>query len=288
MRKVDTSTGIITTVAGNGTQGDTGDGGLANSAEITSTAVSTDLAGDLFISGTDNSHRVRKVDVNGSISNFAGDGSGGIGGSAAGANLAGAYLARVDGNGTLLIPTGKQLLEAGPQGILQFGAQGVHTTSNLMSLTLTNPGDVAIGFTSIVGSNFGNGVGIITGDFAIAPGGNCNFSATLAAGATCTLNVIFTPTATGSRSGSITLSTTAPNTPNVVQLSGTGTRSGPAAQTITFPNPGTQTFGVPPITLTATASSGLAVSYTVTSGPATVSGSKLTITGAGSVTVQAT
>ena len=61
----------------------------------------------------------------------------------------------------------------------------------------------------------------------------------------------------------------------------------PAAQTISFPNPGTQTFGVSPITLTATASSGLAVSYTVTSGPATVSGSKLTITGAGSVTVQA-
>ncbi len=46
-----------------------------------------------------------------------------------------------------------------------------------------------------------------------------------------------------------------------------------AAQTITFPNPGTQTYGVAPVTLTATASSGLAVSYTVTSGPATVSGS---------------
>jgi subtilase family serine protease len=60
-----------------------------------------------------------------------------------------------------------------------------------------------------------------------------------------------------------------------------------AAQTITFPNPGTQTYGVGTITLTATASSGLAVTYSVTSGPATVSGSTLTITGAGSVTVQA-
>lgn len=59
-------------------------------------------------------------------------------------------------------------------------------------------------------------------------------------------------------------------------------------QTITFPNPGTQTYGVAPITLTASASSGLAVSYAVTSGAATVSGSTLTITGAGSVTVQAT
>ena len=59
-------------------------------------------------------------------------------------------------------------------------------------------------------------------------------------------------------------------------------------QTITFPNPGTQTYGVSPITLTATASSGLTVSYTVTSGPASVSGNVLTITGAGSVTVEAT
>jgi hypothetical protein len=62
----------------------------------------------------------------------------------------------------------------------------------------------------------------------------------------------------------------------------------PQSQSITFPSPGNQTYGVAPITLTATASSGLAVSYTVTSGPATVSGNALTITGAGSVTIQAT
>jgi len=61
----------------------------------------------------------------------------------------------------------------------------------------------------------------------------------------------------------------------------------PQQQTITFPNPGTQTYGVSPITLTATASSNLPVTYTVISGPASVNGSTLTITGAGSVTVQA-
>jgi hypothetical protein len=61
----------------------------------------------------------------------------------------------------------------------------------------------------------------------------------------------------------------------------------PATQTITFPNPGMQTYGVSPITLTATASSGLPVTYAVTSGPATVAGSTLTITGGGVVIVQA-
>jgi hypothetical protein len=58
-------------------------------------------------------------------------------------------------------------------------------------------------------------------------------------------------------------------------------------QTITFPNPGTQTYGAAPITLTATATSGWPIAYSVISGPATISGNVLTITGAGSVTVEA-
>jgi hypothetical protein len=61
----------------------------------------------------------------------------------------------------------------------------------------------------------------------------------------------------------------------------------PQPQTITFPNPGTQTYGIPPIALMATVTSGLPVTYTVNSGPATVSGSLLTITGAGTVSVTA-
>jgi len=67
----------------------------------------------------------------------------------------------------------------------------------------------------------------------------------------------------------------------IVPIKGAGT-----AQTITFNPLSPVTYGVAPITLTATASSGLPVSYAVT-GPATVSGSTLTITGAGSVTVTA-
>jgi len=57
-------------------------------------------------------------------------------------------------------------------------------------------------------------------------------------------------------------------------------------QTITFPSPGDQTYGVLPIALTATASSGLPVTYTV-SGPATMTNSTLYIGGAGSVTIVA-
>ncbi len=59
------------------------------------------------------------------------------------------------------------------------------------------------------------------------------------------------------------------------------------AQTITFPPLANRTYGDAPISLNATASSGLPVAYSVVSGPATLSGSILTITGAGSVVVRA-
>ena len=59
-----------------------------------------------------------------------------------------------------------------------------------------------------------------------------------------------------------------------------------AAQTITFPTVGSQVFPSSPITLGATASSGLGVIYTST-GPATVSGSTLTLKGVGTVVVKA-
>jgi hypothetical protein len=61
------------------------------------------------------------------------------------------------------------------------------------------------------------------------------------------------------------------------------------AQTITFPAIPTKHPADAPFALAATSDSGLAVSYAVTSGPATVSGNTVTLTGAaGSVTIQAT
>jgi autotransporter-associated beta strand protein len=72
-----------------------------------------------------------------------------------------------------------------------------------------------------------------------------------------------------------------------VTNSGTTLTVSPINQTITFNALPNVTYGVSPIGLTATASSGLTVSYSVLSGPASVSGSTLTITGAGSVSIQA-
>ena len=60
-----------------------------------------------------------------------------------------------------------------------------------------------------------------------------------------------------------------------------------ADQTITFAALANQTYGVAPFTVGATASSGLPVSFAILSGPATVSGDTLTVTGAGTVVVAA-
>ncbi len=59
-----------------------------------------------------------------------------------------------------------------------------------------------------------------------------------------------------------------------------------ASQTITFPNPGNKTLGTPPFPLVASASSGLAVTFTA-AGSCTVSGTTLTLTALGNCNVSA-
>ncbi len=59
------------------------------------------------------------------------------------------------------------------------------------------------------------------------------------------------------------------------------------SQTITFGALGSRTFGDAPFTVSATTSAGLTVSFSIFSGPATINGNTLTLTGAGTVVVRA-
>ncbi len=71
-------------------------------------------------------------------------------------------------------------------------------------------------------------------------------------------------------------------------ISGTGTLAITGqAQTINFTGPSDQGFSSAPIALSATASSGLTVSFSLVSGPADLSGNQLSLTGVGTVTVRA-
>lgn len=73
IRKVDAA-GTITTFAGNGNSGFSGDGGQATQATITSPAgVAADRSGNVYISDTPN-HRVRRVSPNGIITTIFGTG----------------------------------------------------------------------------------------------------------------------------------------------------------------------------------------------------------------------
>ena len=59
------STGIITTVAGDGTEGFTGDGGPATSAGLSGPrAVAVDASGSIYIADPNPSNRIRKVTFN--------------------------------------------------------------------------------------------------------------------------------------------------------------------------------------------------------------------------------
>jgi uncharacterized protein (TIGR03437 family) len=71
IRKVDTG-GIITTIAGNGIQGDQGDNGPATSAEIDFvTDLAIDNSGNLYLADLFN-FEVRKIDTSGMMTDFAG------------------------------------------------------------------------------------------------------------------------------------------------------------------------------------------------------------------------
>jgi sugar lactone lactonase YvrE len=119
VRKVD-SNGIISTVAGNGTTGSGGDGGLATAAQLTlPTGITTDSSGNLFIADP-TAGRVRKVATNGIISTVAGGGAAvGDGGLATSAILTSPQGVNVDIDGSLYISGGSQTIrKVNPDGII--------------------------------------------------------------------------------------------------------------------------------------------------------------------------
>jgi sugar lactone lactonase YvrE len=104
VRKIDRS-GTITTVAGTGRAGFSGDGGPATEAKIAAGDVVFDREGNMYIADDDN-HRIRKVDKDGIIHTVAGSGKAdysGDGSEATEAALNGPSGIDFDGEGNLYI-----------------------------------------------------------------------------------------------------------------------------------------------------------------------------------------
>jgi hypothetical protein len=97
---------------------------------------------------------------------------------------------------------------------LSFPATSVGGTSAPLQVTVTNYSTVAVTLNSFVAS----------GDYAVVSLGSspCSPGTVLNPGAACTLGVTFSPTITGTITGAMTVSHSAPNGPQVVGLTGKG------------------------------------------------------------------
>lgn len=111
-------------------------------------------------------------------------------------------------SGTGIAPPG---VSFSPLYNLDFAATGVGQRSSPQTVTLTNNGGLPLNLASTV----------LTGDFSILAGSD-TCGVTLAPANACTLQVVFAPTIGGTRSGTLTISDSAPNSPQVLRLSGTG------------------------------------------------------------------
>ena len=124
IRRIDAE-GVITTIAGTGELGFSGDGGPAAEAQLTFPgALALDGSGNLYVADTRN-HRIRRIDAEGVITTIAGTGEpgfGGDGGPAAEAQLTFPGALALDGSGNLYVA------DSGNNRIRRIDAEGVITT----------------------------------------------------------------------------------------------------------------------------------------------------------------
>ncbi len=141
---------------------------------------------------------------------------------------------------------------------LAYANQPVGTTSSAQTVTLSNTGSGALNISSIA----------TTGDYAQT--NNCG--ASLGAGASCSINVSFTPTAAGTRPGALSVTDNASGSPQTVALSGSGIAVGLSPASLIFANQlvGT-TSPAQTVTLSNAGSAPLKISSIATTGDYTQS-----------------
>jgi len=277
IRRIDAVTGIITTVAGTGVAGYSGDGGPATSATLnTPFQVTVDAAGDILFADSGNSV-VRMVSAaTGNISTLVGNGTAcattpspacGDGGTANVSALSNPTGIAVDTAGNLyVVENGTNRVRkvtATPAG-LAFASTAVGATTGPQYATLENIGNE--GLTLKVPTSGANPSA--STNFAVDSSTTCpqltssSSAGSLASGSSCVLAADFTPTLAGSLTGTLVATDNSLN-------------GNPATQTIGLS--GTATAGTPAVVVTSSSNpSSYAQSTTFT---ATVSGGGVTPTG---------
>ena len=153
-------------------------------------------------------------------------------------------------------------------GSLSFSTQPIDTASAGKSVTFTNVGTTSFNITAIgiIGTN--------AGDYSQAH--TCGIS--LAANASCTITVTFKPTASGTRTATLSVTDTAVGSPQTVSLTGSATTaklsptilnfgtvvvgSTSGAETVSLANVGTTTFNISAIAITGSDSGDFSQTHT--------------------------
>jgi len=232
IRMVAASTGLISTVAGDGAAGFTGDGMATQISLYSPQDVKADANGNLFIADTGN-QRLRWVTPSGLITTFAGSGTGGYTGDGGLAINAEFYYPTgifEDASGNFLVADSLNLRI---RGITAFGGLGASTSSLAFGL-------LTVGSTSAPQAVTLSAVGpltittiLTTGAFAEAD--NCPSS--LTNGQKCTVYVYFRPTASGAQTGTLTIEDNGTlNGATTIALQGTGSAISITGAPVAFGN----------------------------------------------------
>jgi trimeric autotransporter adhesin len=231
IRKVNATTGIITTVAGSGYCGYNGDG-LGTSVGVGyPQGVAVDANDNLFIS--DYYYRIRWVSPSGFVTTIAGNGTAGYFGDGGVATAAELYIpagVALDTAGNILVADEYNFrvrsISAFPAlstsvGSLAFGLTSVGQTSSPQTVTVSAYGPVTVSNVS-VSANY-------------SEADNC--PASMANGTTCTLYAYFVPTASGSLNGNITLNSNGFfSQTNTVSMTGLGSAISLSGAPLAFGN----------------------------------------------------
>jgi len=166
------------------------------------------------------------------------------------------------------------------------GTAGIYATATSVTQDITvNPAQLTVTANSLT-MIYGASIPTLTYNTSGWVGSDAS-SSTAVTGAPSLSTTATSTSNSGTYPITISKNTLASTDYNFTFVNGTMTVTGATAQSITFPALSAVTYGHAAITLGASANSGLAVTYTVVSGPGTISGSTLTITGAGTIVIQA-
>lgn len=231
VRAVNLSTGIITTVAGNGSPYFAGDGGPATAAALSPRQITFDTVGQMYIA---DAGRIRKVDLSGIITTYAGNGNSGIGPDNVPPSQT--YFAGLEGV-YWNAPANQLIISDGANKLRQVTYLGTTTEIAVNPATVAPGGQVTLTATVSNTSATGTVNFLVNGTFV--------GSAPLSAG-----QAVFTWTATGgSNTAGAIYTGDATYAPSASGLAGISVTKPPTTTTVTAnPNPVTQGQNV---TLTA-------------------------------------